>query len=340
MKTTTRSRARPSTLLASLTLALLFLGMLVVPAFAQGGDHGACPDGYWIKADWSGGDWSWEEGPAWDTETPAPSYPNLNLLEVKDDDPDEPWKVAWTSDVEVASVHVKAGEGAPGAFPGGYNGEVTGLDGKAISFIVFCYGPPPPVTQYADLLVTKTVVGDAADAVFTFDAGGETFNLADAEDHTIEDLEVGSQITVTETATAGADHTTVDGTPGLTTTITISADGNQVDFVNTFDEDGNGPPPNGENGTPPGSVVTPAPEVLDETIEAETELPERRAEDAEVEVLGTTLERAEAETEVLGESLPRTGADASAIALLAAMMLLLGSVLLRATRLEAIRTTR
>jgi hypothetical protein len=248
MKTLTRSRAGPSRFLAFVTLALLLTGALVTPALAQGGDHGACSDGAWLKADWNGG-WTWEEGPGWDGD--APLHPTLTVVDYEDGDP---WRVDWTSSAPVDSVTTKAATEFT-TFPGGTSGTVFGAtsphpsqEGQvlqhAISHIVFCYAPPPPPEpEVGSLTVTKTVEGDTApaDATYTFTAGDETFPLAHGGTSTLTGLEAGSQITVTETDTAGADRTTVNGVDGTSTTVTIEADQTTtVAFVNTYDDT---PPP-------------------------------------------------------------------------------------------------
>jgi hypothetical protein len=244
MKTPTRKRAGPSRLLAFVTLTLLLGGALVTPALAQGGDHGACGDGYWIKADFNGG-WTWEDGPAWEGD--APDRPTLEVLTYKDGDPNEPWEVRWTSKVPVASVTTKAADYYT-AFSGGTSGTVTGAgeNQHAISHIVFCYPAPAPEPEVGGLTVTKTVVGDEApsDAVFGFTVGEESFTLADGDTRTFTDLEAGTEVVVTETDAAGADLTTVDGVAGASTTVTIVADQTvTVAFVNSYDDAPSDPDP-------------------------------------------------------------------------------------------------
>ena len=154
------------------------------------------------------------------------------------------------------------------------------------------------------LTVTKTVEGEAPDAVFSFsvncaDGTEEIFDLGGGESESLTDIEVGD-CTVTETDTGGADTTTLDGEEraGDAITVAITEDETtEVVVVNTFEE------------------IEVAPTVIVADEETETE-----PVDEEVEVLGVTEARA----------LPRTGASPLLLVLLGLLAMGGGGGLLRA----------
>lgn len=113
-----------------------------------------------------------------------------------------------------------------------------------VSFIDVCVGVPT-----GSLSVSKTVDGAGATGSETFDI--EVDCTDDAFDALYEDIEdgfsdtitgipVGVECTVTETATADADATTVNGSDGTSAGVTVDADGETVAFVNTFEAGGGG----------------------------------------------------------------------------------------------------
>jgi hypothetical protein len=155
-------------------------------------------------------------------------------------------------------------------FPGLNMDTLGGVDGKTPGSAILdngCVVPdaPPPVVEHGDLVVTKTVVGDApADADFTVhvacddDSVNEDVHFgATGGTKTYSDLVAGINCTVEETDSAGASSVAYSPVDVSTNGIEIVAEtDNNVTVTNTFDP------------APPVTPVTPGPEVAAETAAA------------------------------------------------------------------------
>jgi hypothetical protein len=174
-------------------------------------------------------------------------------------------------DPTLKAQHIKWGDIIPpfqyagGSYPGmNYTDGAQG--GKAI-LANGCAIPdaPPPVVEHGDLVVTKTVVGDApADADFTVhvacddDSVNEDVHFgATGGTKTYSDLIAGITCTVEETGDGGANSVAYAPVDVSTNGIEIVSDtDNSVTVTNTFDP------------APPVTPVTPGPEVAAETVAA------------------------------------------------------------------------
>jgi hypothetical protein len=146
-----------------------------------------------------------------------------------------------------------------------------GVDGKTPGSAILdngCVVPdaPPPVVEHGDLVITKTVVGDApSDADFTVhvecddDSVNEDVHFGGTGGtKTYSDLIAGINCTVEETGDGGADSVAYSPIDVSSSGIEIVADtNNSVTVTNTFDP------------APPVTPVTPVgPEVAAETVAA------------------------------------------------------------------------